>query len=453
MPQTAPRRSQTARAVVTARVTQRARQFPQLFPSPLDVDGIEGRDLALAHAIDHAVARRWLTLVTVLQAKLDRPWERLDAPVQGALLVGAAQLLLMERVPDHAAINEAVEWIKPRRAKAAGMVNAVLRRVAELRGEKKRPGLFSSAENRPGLFFPCDALPLHDGCVLELRERVFDEDPLRRLAQQTSHPPELLTRWAQREGFNQAADLARHGLVHPPIILTGPVTRSLNGCEPHEEPGFAVLSGERGSLVPLLAKHPALRVQDPASAAAVSATASLVPGLIVELCAGKGTQTHQLAEVHPQAHIIASDANPRKLAALRETFTGHDRVRVVGPDRLIDHARQADLVVVDAPCSNTGVLARRVEARYRCTPDALASLVDLQRRILIEALRLRGPGGRILYCTCSIEPQENQQQIQWLKRWHRARVEQQARLLPSGQPGDAASGYRDGGYYAIVEPS
>ena len=164
MPETAPKQSHNARAVVTTRVMQRARKFPLLFPSPLGVDGIEDRDLALAHAIDQAVARRWLTLVTVLQAKLDRPWARVEAPVQATLLVGAAQLLLMERVPDHAVINEAVDWIKPRRAKAAAMVNAVLRRVAELRGEKKspekkrpgkkRPGLFSASENRPGLFFP-----------------------------------------------------------------------------------------------------------------------------------------------------------------------------------------------------------------------------------------------------------------------------------------------------------
>ena len=425
---------------------QRARKFPRLFPSPLDVDGIEDRDLALAYAIDQAVARRWLTLVTVLQAKLDRPWARIQAPVQATLLVGAAQLLLMERVPDHAVINEAVDWIKPHRAKAAAMVNAVLRRVAELRGEKKE--LRSCSQTDPG-----SVLPLHDGWVLELREAVFDKDPLQRLAQQTSHTPELLTRWAEREGFDRAADLARHGLVHPPIILTGAETGSVDGCEPHEEPGFAVLIRNRAALVPLLAKHPGVRVQDPSSAAAVIATADLVPGLIVELCAGKGTQTHQLAEIHPQAHIIASDGNPGKLAALRETFRGHDRVRVVQPDRLIDHAGQADLVVVDAPCSNTGVLARRVEARYRCTPDALAALVDLQRQILVEALRLRGPGGRILYCTCSLEPEENQQQTQWLKRWHGARTHHQAHLRPTGQPGDAATRYRDGGYFAIVEPS
>jgi 16S rRNA (cytosine967-C5)-methyltransferase len=426
---------------------QRARKFPQLFPSPLDVDGIEDRDLALAHAIDQAVARRWLTLVAVLQAKLDRPWARIEAPVQATLLVGAAQLLLMERVPDHAVINEAVDWIKHRRAKAAAMVNAVLRRVAELRGEKKRPG-----ENRPGLFSP-DLLPLHDGCALELLEPVFDEDPLLRLAQQTSHPPELLSQWVERAGFDKAADLARHGLVHPPIILTGPVSGTVGGCEPHEEPGFAVLTGSRASLGSLLAKHPGLRVQDPSSAAAVTATADQVPGLIVELCAGKGTQTRQLAEVHPQAFIIASDGNPGKMAVLRETFTGHDRVRVVEPDRLIDHAGQADLVVVDAPCSNTGVLARRVEARYRCTPDTLATLAGLQRQILVEALRLRGPGGRILYCTCSIEPQENEQQIQWLQRWHGVRTRHQAHLLPTGQPGEAATRYRDGGYFAIVESS
>jgi len=328
------------------------------------------------------------------------------------------------------------------------MVNAVLRRVAELR-EKKDPG-----KKDPGSFFSRDELPLHDGRVVKLRKPVFSEDPLQRIAEQTSHPVELLARWVERDGFDRAARLALHGLVHPPIILTGadlPTTTLPAGhCTPHEEPGFVVFDGDRAQLVPLLAGHTSRRVQDPASAAAVAATADLIPNLIVELCAGKGTQTRQLAEVHPQALIIATDGNPRKREVLREVFRGHDRVRVVDPDQLLEHAGRADLVVVDAPCSNTGVLARRVEARYRCTPDALGSLVDLQRQILVEAIRLRAPDGRILYCTCSVEPDENRQQVQWLRKWHRADARREVFLPPAGEPGGPPDRYRDGGYFAIL---
>jgi len=452
MPETAPQRSNTARALVTARVTKRTREFPQLFPNPLRTAGLDARDVALANAIDQAVARRWLTLVTVIRSVVSRPWDRLEAQVQGSLLVGAAQILLLDRIPDHAAINDAVDRIKSRRPKAAGMVNAVLRRVAELRDpEKKDPG-----NEDPGSLFSRDELPLHDGRVITLRKPVFDEDPLRRLAEQTSHPVELLARWAERDGFDRAARLAVHDLVHPPIILTGadlpdtlPADRAHYTL--HEEPGFVVFDGDRTQLVGLLAGHTSRRVQDPASAAAVAATADLVPNLIVELCAGKGTQTRQLAEVHPQALIIATDGNPRKRAVLREVFHGHDRVRIVDPDQLLEHAGRADLVVVDAPCSNTGVLARRVEARYRCTPDALSSLVDLQRQILVEAIRLRAANGQILYCTCSIEPEENRRQVQWLRKWHRAEARREVCLPPAGEPGGPPTRYRDGGYFAILQ--
>ncbi|MHC4589970.1 MAG: transcription antitermination factor NusB, partial [Planctomycetota bacterium] len=102
----------SARYLVASRVAQRAERFPQLFPEQLRTGGLAGRDAALAHAIDQAVARRWLTLAAVLQAQLNRPWERLQPAVQSALLVGAAQLLLLERLPDHAVINESVAWVK-----------------------------------------------------------------------------------------------------------------------------------------------------------------------------------------------------------------------------------------------------------------------------------------------------------------------------------------------------
>ncbi|MHC5007407.1 MAG: transcription antitermination protein NusB, partial [Planctomycetota bacterium] len=108
----------TPRHLVAARIAERARQFPQLFPQRLRTGGLAGRDAALAHAIDQAVARRWLTLTAVLQSQLSRPWDHLQPVVQSALLVGAAQLLLLERLPDHAVINESVEWAKRKSRKA-----------------------------------------------------------------------------------------------------------------------------------------------------------------------------------------------------------------------------------------------------------------------------------------------------------------------------------------------
>ncbi|MHC4082747.1 MAG: transcription antitermination factor NusB, partial [Planctomycetota bacterium] len=182
--------STSARHLVASRVAQRARHFPQLYPQRLRTGELAGRDVALAHAIDQAVARRWLTLAAVLQSQLNRPWDRLQPAVQSALLVGAAQLLLLERLPDHAVINESVAWVKRRSPAATGIVNAVLRRVADLRRDRSNDG------GRPSL--SRNDLPLHDGRVLHLEQPVFDEDPMGRLAQQTSHPPGLLSRWSER---------------------------------------------------------------------------------------------------------------------------------------------------------------------------------------------------------------------------------------------------------------
>ncbi|MHC4710322.1 MAG: transcription antitermination factor NusB, partial [Planctomycetota bacterium] len=150
--------STSARHLVAARIAERTRQFPQLYPQRLRTGGLAGRDVALAHAIDQAVARRWLTLAAVLQSQLSRPWDRLQPVVQSALLVGAAQLLLLERLlerlPDHAVVNESVAWAKRKSPAATGIVNAVLHRVADLRRERLEGG------DRPHSLSRCD-LPLN----------------------------------------------------------------------------------------------------------------------------------------------------------------------------------------------------------------------------------------------------------------------------------------------------
>ncbi len=457
-PGTYPPEATTARGFVTTWVTTRARRFPDLEPAPLATEGLDQRDTALARAIARAVAQRWLTLATVIQSQLNRPWEKLEPAVQGALLVGAAQLLVLGRLPDHAVIYEAVAWIKAAKGQAGpgagGLVNAVLRQVANLRERR--------LERRLPLGYERNELPLPDGGRWRLTQAVFDNDPMCRLAQQTSHPPELLKRWVGRFGCRRAQHLAVHNLLWPPIIIAGVGGGGEGaadpghlppGCRPHEETGFTLFEEDRAHLRQLLDDMPSARVQDPAAAAAAVATRPLAPNLIIDVCAGKGTKTRQLAELHPTARIVASDTSRLKVATLRQVFSGHHRVRVVRTGELRRFTGKADLVLLDVPCSNTGVLARRVEARYRFSPRSLKRLVELQRRIIVDSLGLLAGGGHMLYSTCSLEAEENEQQANWITRWHPMEICRAKRRWPRGLPGDPPARYCDGGYFALLKRS
>jgi 16S rRNA (cytosine967-C5)-methyltransferase len=443
----------TPRDLITSRIAQRARSFPEMDLGEPDVTGLDARDAALARSIDAAVARHWLALQAVLQHCLSRAWTAVQAEVQGALLVGAAQLLVLDRVPDYAAIHEAVEWTKRRlNPNAAGLVNAVLRKVAALRGETIDPSLRDAASAE----LLRNDLPLGDGRVRRLVEPVFAADPLRRLAQQTSHPEELLAHWSAAHGHDAVRALALHSLVQAPILITGigdqPMDAWREALTPHEIPGWFVCRASHEDLMAILASRPHARVQDPASAAPVEATAPITPPplLVIDACAGRGTKTCQLAAVHPQARIIAADIDPARHAALERSFAGHDRVTVLPHGELRRFAGQCDLLLLDVPCSNTGVLARRIEAKYRYSRAGVARLIDLQRQIVADHLVLLGDRGRVLYSTCSLEPAENEQQAAWLERWHPLRVESSRLTLPAGAPGEDPGRYHDGGYFALL---
>lgn len=446
-----------ARDIVTTRIAEQARRFPDWLNVPLDTSGLDARDAALALAIDHAVLRHWLALTSVIESQLSRPWAEVEFKLQAALLVGAAQLLLLERLPDHAVINEAVEWAKRKvRPKAGGMVNAVLRKVARLRKELLARQHATTYER--------DEFPLNDGRVWRLNEAIFDEQPIRRLAQQTSHAESLIVNWTSIFGAENTFTLAQHSLLHAPITIHNisetltltqedKVTSPTGLLEPHDEPKFFVFHGKHESLLQVLHANPSAIVQDPASAAPVKATAAVQPPprTIVDACAGKGTKTRQLAMLHPAARIIATDIDDARFAILREQFANHPRVQVIPYDQLREHYGQADLLLLDVPCSNTGVLARRVEAKYRYSRDSQETVVNLQRQIIANSLGLLAESGRLVYSTCSIEPVENQQQAQWVCKWHPMRVVHEQQRLPTGVPGDPPTTYSDGGYYAVLE--
>jgi 16S rRNA (cytosine967-C5)-methyltransferase len=205
----------------------------------------------------------------------------------------------------------------------------------------------------------------------------------------------------------------------------------------------------------VLQLHPSAIVQDPTSGAAVGATAPLLdsPGIIIDACAGRGTKTRQLTAMHPQARIVATDIDADRLASLQDVFKNHDRVQVVKHGGLADFAGQADVVLLDVPCSNSGVLARRVEAKHRFSRDRLKNLVNVQRQIIADCLRLLRPRGAIIYSTCSVDPTENLHQAQWLTKWHPFTIAAQASREPAGLPGESARVYRDGGYWGLLRRS
>ncbi len=417
--------------------------MPDLEILSLDTTLLDPRDSALAHAIYDAVIIRWMTLSYIV-GKLGRVTMReIEPRMQAVLLGGAAQLLLMDRIPVHAVLDESVQWAKDNiRPGAGGMVNAILRKVALAKGPKCEE--IGSWDNE------LDRIPLADGSSLQLLDVQLPEDSHRRLAVSTSVSLDLLRRWF--EVFGPPRAQALHTLIKPPItIYTGARTEDIPDglCSPHESANHQVYTGGRKQLVDLLDNRPDLWVQDAASSSVVDSLDIDNPGLIIDLCAGQGTKTCQLYARFPDAEIWACEVDDARLDTLSEVFMGSERVQVLHIEDLVDKVEKADLVLTDVPCSNTGVLARRHEARYREMDDQLARLVPIQRGIIENAVGLLGPGGTLVYSTCSLEREENEDQADWIADRFNATLVEQSRVDPAGAPGGDPAGYSDGSFRAI----
>ena len=441
-----------ARDAVCRHIAHQAERFPQLDLHPLVVTGLEPRDAALAHAISDIVIRRWLTLAYLLNTRLSQPLEAIEPPLRAAMLVGAAQIFFLDRVPAYAAIDHAVEWAKLNiRPGAGGMVNAVLRRMSELRLDPPE-GVRPSYSNKR------DKLPLADGGAVLLASGVLPDEDAPRVCVATSTPIELLRDWSTSLGIAAARAMAMHSIGTPPVTLNTAHAEpsTLPGPEllaPHEKPGCHVFVGEHPELLETLSQREDLWVQDASSCAAVRSIADLKPALIIDLCAGQGTKTRQLCATFPEAHIIASDTDERRRAVLADVFKSRRQVRVKTPDEVLaEHAGAADLILLDVPCSNTGVLARRPEAKYRYSARSIADLVGIQHSIFEKAMGLLSdrPSSAMLYSTCSVDRRENQEQVKWVCERSSLTPWREAVSLPVGGPGQPVTKYADGAYSVLL---
>ena len=323
----------------------------------------KGPDRAFVQDIVYTVVRRLRALRAVLGELVPR-WPK--GELEALLYVGAAQILYMKGVPDYAAVNETVEAAKkcPNR-NVAKVVNGVLHNLIRRRGE---------FESRLA------AAPLEE------RE---------------SFPTELVRRWTARFGEEDAARL----------------------CRWHNEPAETYLARKDGSFVVLERGRRVTDVegfaagefivQDPATALAVGLMGVRPGERVLDACAAPGGKTVQLA--WRGACVTACEVNPKRCRRLAETLARVGLAPAVTVVDSLDRARAGgpyDKVLVDAPCSNTGVLRRRPDARWNWSPEKLAALVRLQAEILDETAALVRPGGSLVYSTCSNEPEENDRQVE-----------------------------------------
>jgi 16S rRNA (cytosine967-C5)-methyltransferase len=336
------------------------------------------RDRALMRRLVATILRRLGTLGHLLSRLLDRGVPT-DAPrAQSALLIGAAQILWMD-VPDHAAVDLSVRLVQSdrRAAKYAGLVNAVLRRCAR------------------------------EGQVLidEVRSEALDI------------PPWLLARWCAHYGESTAKAIAAAIAHEPPLDLTVKADAAHWAARLH---GEALPTGTvRTTLQGPIAMLPGFSegrwwVQDAAAALPVRLFGDIAGRCVADLCAAPGGKTAQLAQAG--ADVTAVDRSPNRVARLRENLGRLSlEARALVADAVEWHDDAAggsfDGVLVDAPCSATGTIRRHPDVAWLKQESDIAALTALQNRLLNKALALLKPGGTLIYCTCSLEPEEGERII------------------------------------------
>ena len=317
-------------------------------------------------------ALRWQTVLDrEIAARLSRPDADMHFLVIIALRLGAYQLLFLDRIPSHAAVNDSVELAKQSDGpQSAGLVNAVLRRL--------------------------------------LRER--DSLNSLRTDAASAYPPWLLDRWRARYGDAAMQAICAYGQHPPPATIRLPAGFSSDHAE--LAPG-AFLTATRHVLKGDPATIAGARIQDEASQL-VGELAGLHAGrTILDACAAPGGKTAILAERNPDAALTAMDVSAPRLRIMQRRLPWPPNVRFTAADAstLLPGAAYSS-ILCDVPCSGTGTLARNPEIRHRLDEPALARQSERQRAILTSALRALAPGGRLLYSTCSLEPEENEQVVE-----------------------------------------
>lgn len=339
---------------------------------------------------------RWLLrLDWIIQNSFQGDYEKCPLKIRNVLRSALYQLMFLDKVPNYAAISEAVVLAKKLKGEFWGRkVNAILRSIAR------------------------------NFDIIEYPDEI--KNPVKYLAIRYSHPEWLVEKWHERFGFEETINLLQYNNIPPKHTLRVNTLKisardlQIRLRKFDIETTISKFAGECliADRLPNLDMFSLFQdglfsVQDE-SAALVARLVDPQPGeLILDLCAAPGGKTTHLAELSKNlSRIIAMDVHLNRLQLVKHASQrlGHDSISLVNADALRIYMKEADKVLVDAPCSGLGVLAKRSDARWKRTPEQLFELVILQREILNNAAALVKTGGYLIYSTCTIEPEENEQQ-------------------------------------------
>lgn len=385
---------------------------------------LDARDRRWTRELVYGMLRMRGRLDALLAERVRGGLGRLDADLLDLLRLGAYQLLAMGSVPAYAAIAQTVELAKERSGEgAAKLANAVLRRL-----DRER-----------------DALALPTAV-----------DAVDALATEFSHPRWLVARWMERWGEADTRRLLAANNTEAPIVArpVHVVREQLEaalesaGVRALEAPLVSdsmVLAGPIPALTELGAfKRGLFHIQDPASTLVARYAAIPAGAMVADLCAAPGGKSVELART--AATVFASDASLNRLRRVIENVKRLelDNVHPYVADARTPALRTVDVVLLDAPCTGTGTMRRHPDARWRLKPSDLAVMTALQAMLLASAASLVRPGGLLVYSTCSLEPEENDAQVE------RFLVEHPSWLLDPPEPGTVPAQVLDDGLLRVL---
>jgi 16S rRNA (cytosine967-C5)-methyltransferase len=385
-------RRESVRAVAAQVVEQvlTGRSLSDLMPSALE--SVVVRDRALLQELCYGTLRWFLRLQGVTRRLLERPLKQKDRVVELLLPVGLYQLLYM-RVPAHAAVAETVEAARVLgRPWAAGLVNGVLRRF-----QREHETLLAEVDNDPELRFA------HPRWFVDAVRKAWPESWQAILEAANAKPPMTLRvnrSRVDREAYGE--QLRQAGIVTTPVAAVASALVLERALEVDALPGFA---------------EGLVSVQD-AGAQLAAELLDLQPGQrVLDACAAPGGKSGHILESAPEVELTAVDLDGQRLERVRQNL---HRLKLQASLLVGDASAPAgewavphyDRILLDVPCSATGVIRRHPDIKLLRRPDDIPSLVRRQAQILNNIWPLLKPGGILLYATCSLLPQENEQQLE-----------------------------------------
>ncbi len=403
--QAKPTARDTALQVLTA-VEQEGAYSNLLLNGALQKSGLSGADAGLATELVYGTISRLNTIDYFLEAFVAKGMAKLQPWVRNLLRLSFYQLYYLDRIPPHAAVNEAVNIAKRRGHQGiSGMVNGVLRNVLRRKEELTLP------ENMP---------------------------PVKRIALEHSHPDWLVARWVKQYGEETAEAICRANNEPPSVSVR--VNRSRNSRDemlqamkgqdleavpsPMSQDGILVLSGGNMALTPWY-REGLISVQDESSML-VGEAVNPEPGMtVLDCCAAPGGKTCHVAELMGgRGEVVANDIHPHKAKLIEDHAKrlGLGNIRTLSGDatKLTEVFAPAtfDRVLLDAPCSGLGVIRRKPDLKWAKTPEDIAEISAVQRELLDTVSGLLKPGGVLVYSTCTIEKAENSEMVRWFLDRH-----------------------------------